>query len=161
MSEPPHPIPGSSIGRLQNLRRLARLLDNAIGIPGTKLRFGLDPLLGLIPGGGDAIGLLLSSLVVLEAARMGVKQSTLGQMVLNVVLETLAGTFPVLGDVFDLAWKANIKNLELLENDLNLQLEPRRPNWGAVITLTLSLVLGMIGLLLLGIAAIQRIVRSL
>lgn len=110
--------------RLERLRNFSQLLDNAIAIPGTKFRFGLDPLLGLIPGGGDIVGMVFSCLVLFEASRLGASQTTLGRMTLNVLLETLVGTIPGIGDLFDVAWKSNTKNIELLDDYLGVQQSP-------------------------------------
>jgi Domain of unknown function (DUF4112) len=107
--------------RLERLRNFSQLLDNAIAVPGTKFRFGLDPLLGLIPGGGDTVGMVLSCLIVFEASRLGASQKTLGQMTFNVLLETILGTIPGIGDLFDVAWKSNTKNIKLLDDHLGVQ----------------------------------------
>lgn len=103
---------------LKRLRQLARLLDKAIVIPGTKLGIGLDPILGLLPGGGDFLGIMLSAYIVLEAARLGASKATLSKMVSNIVIDSIVGTVPVLGDLFDFAWTANTKNITLLEAHL-------------------------------------------
>lgn len=95
-------------------RDLARLLDSAITIPGTGIRLGLDSIIGLLPAGGDAIGAALSSIIVLTALKQGVPKPVVWRMVGNVVIDTLIGTVPVIGDLFDVAWKANNKNAELL-----------------------------------------------
>ncbi|MBW4536954.1 MAG: DUF4112 domain-containing protein [Pleurocapsa minor HA4230-MV1] len=108
------------ISKLTRLRRVSRILDNAIAIPGTKISFGLDPILGLIPGGGDTITGGIAAYIVVEAARMGVPREILGKMVGNILIDSFAGTVPVVGDLFDLGWKANVKNLELLEKHLDL-----------------------------------------
>lgn len=108
------------IGKLTRLRRVSKILDNAIAIPGTKISFGLDPILGLIPGGGDTITGGIAAYIVVEAARMGVPREILGKMVGNILIDSFAGTVPVVGDLFDLGWKANVKNLELLEKHLDL-----------------------------------------
>jgi hypothetical protein len=107
--------------RLERLRNFSRLLDNAIAIPGTNYRVGLDPLLGLIPGGGDTVGMVLSCLIVFEASRLGASKTTLGQMTFNVLLETLVGTVPGIGDLFDVVWKSNIKNIKLLDEHLGVE----------------------------------------
>ncbi|MEC4986335.1 MAG: DUF4112 domain-containing protein [Oscillatoria sp. PMC 1068.18] len=104
--------------RLARVRSLSYLLDNAIGIPGTNYRIGLDPLLGLFPAAGDYVGSAISAYIVLEAARLGVSRNLLLQMAGNIILETLVGTVPMLGDLFDAAWKANSKNIALLEEHL-------------------------------------------
>ena len=99
----------------RRLAQLAWLLDNSIPLPGTRFRIGLDPLLGLVPGLGDLLGVLLSSYIVREAARLGAPPSVLTRMAFNVALEGLVGLVPVVGDVFDAAWKANQRNLVLLD----------------------------------------------
>lgn len=104
--------------RVQRVRRLAKLLDEAILIPGTNKRIGLDPIIGLIPGGGDTLTMLMSAYIVVEAALLGLPASTLLQMVGNIVIDALAGTVPVLGDLFDVVSKANSRNLKLLEAHL-------------------------------------------
>ncbi|MEL7350190.1 MAG: DUF4112 domain-containing protein [Cyanobacteria bacterium P01_A01_bin.116] len=105
----------SAQSSLQRLRQMSYLLDNAIAIPGTKIRFGLDPILGVLPGGGDVLTGLMSVYIVFEAARMGLPAQTLGRMGFNIVLDTLTGLVPVLGDLFDVTWKANSQNVRLLE----------------------------------------------
>ncbi|MDJ0595250.1 MAG: DUF4112 domain-containing protein [Pleurocapsa sp. MO_226.B13] len=112
--------PAKHIAKVNKLRRISRILDNAIPIPGTKIRFGLDPILGLLPGGGDTITGGISAYIVVEAARMGVPREVLGKMVANILLDSFAGTIPVLGDLFDVGWKSNIKNIALLERHLEI-----------------------------------------
>ena len=98
------------------MRDLARVLDEAIRIPGTNIRIGLDALLGLLPGGGDVAGGLFSGLIILQAARSGAPKSVLGRMLGNVALDVIVGAIPILGDVFDVAWRANTRNVRLLES---------------------------------------------
>jgi hypothetical protein len=100
---------------LDRLGRLAWLLDSAFVLPGTRFRFGIDALLGLIPGLGDALGVVISGYIIREAARAGVPASVLVRMALNVAVEGIVGIVPVAGDVFDAAWKANQRNVALLE----------------------------------------------
>jgi hypothetical protein len=100
--------------RLEQLRRLAWLLDSSIPIPGTRLSIGLEALIGLIPGLGDLIGVVLSSYILREAHAMGVSRGVLARMALNVAIEGVAGSVPVAGDIFDAAWKANQRNVRLL-----------------------------------------------
>ena len=90
--------PDAKAPTLKRLRQLSWLLDNAVTIPGTKVGIGLDPLIGLIPIGGDFLGVMLSSYIVLEAARLGVSQRTLGKMVFNIIIDGVVGSVPVLGD---------------------------------------------------------------
>ncbi|MEM8677508.1 MAG: DUF4112 domain-containing protein [Cyanobacteria bacterium P01_G01_bin.67] len=110
----------TQISKLSKLRRISRLLDNAITIPGTKISFGLDPILGLLPGGGDTLTGGIAAYIVVEAARMGVSRQVLWKMVGNILIDSFAGTIPVVGDLFDVGWKANVKNIELLEQHLDL-----------------------------------------
>lgn len=104
--------------RLARLRGIANLYDAGLRIPGTKIRIGLDPLIGLVPGLGDLIGAGVALWVVLEAADLGASGFVLLRMILNVAIDTIGGTLPVAGDIFDALWKANIKNVQLLERHL-------------------------------------------
>lgn len=103
---------------LKRIRKIAKLLDSAIGIPGTKIRFGLDPILGLIPGGGDLIAAGISAYMIYLATRFGLERSQILKMVKNVAIETSIGFVPIAGDIFDAYFKANIRNLEILEQHL-------------------------------------------
>lgn len=105
------------------LRRLAWLLDSSIPIPGTRFTVGLDALIGLFPFVGDLVGVLLSAYIVGEAARLGAPKSVLWRMSLNAGIEGLVGIVPLAGDVFDAAFKANQRNVRLLEAWLD---QPRR-----------------------------------
>jgi hypothetical protein len=97
------------------LRRWARLLDAAFTVPGTSITFGLDPLLGLIPGLGDLVTPVFALILQAHAFRRRVPKVVQLRMLLNVLIDSLLGAIPVVGDVFDLAWKANVRNLSLLE----------------------------------------------
>ncbi len=110
--------PADQEARIQRIRTLARLLDNAFGIPGTNWRFGWDSLIGLVPGGGDLATALLASYIVAEAAKLGVPRRTLWRMLANVAIDMAGGAVPFAGDVFDFAFKANRKNLKLVEQHL-------------------------------------------
>jgi hypothetical protein len=101
--------------RTKRVRVLARLLDSSISIPGTSLKFGLDPVIGLIPGIGDLLGAVMSGYIILEAVRADVPNVTLVRMLVNVGVDTLLGAVPALGDLFDAAWKSNTMNVALLE----------------------------------------------
>jgi hypothetical protein len=97
------------------LRRMARLFDAAFRIPGTQFRFGLDPLLGLIPGIGDLASPVLTVAMLWQAVKFGVPKVVLARMVLNALIDAGVGAIPVLGDAFDFAWRANEWNMALLE----------------------------------------------
>ena len=105
--------------QVDRLRSLAHFLDDAIPIPGTKYRVGIDPILGLFPGVGDYLATILSAYIVLQAYRMGVPKESLLRMVVNIILDTLVGIVPILGDLFDAGWKANQKNIALVESHLD------------------------------------------
>jgi len=107
--------PRASTPGVERVRLVSWLLDDAVRVPFTDRRVGLDALLGLLPLGGDAVGGVLSLYVVLEGYRQGVSRRVLARMVGNVVLDLLVGSVPVVGDVFDAAWKANARNRDLLE----------------------------------------------
>ena len=98
----------------ERLNRLAWLLDSSIPIPGTRLTVGLDALIGLVPVVGDLIGVALSSYILHEARNMGVSKAVLLRMALNVAVEGVVGIVPFAGDVFDAAFKANQRNVRLL-----------------------------------------------
>lgn len=100
---------------LRRARALARILDTAVGIPGTKIRIGLDPVLGLVPGAGDVASAMLSAYIVLIAANKGTPRPVIWRMLGNIAVDTALGSVPVLGDLFDVAYKSNIRNVELLE----------------------------------------------
>jgi len=102
--------------RLAKLDALASFMDSAIVIPGTNIRFGADALIGLIPGIGDAVSAGVSCLIVLEARRMGAPAHVIGRMIGNIALDSLAGAIPLIGDLFDVAFRANLRNMRLLRN---------------------------------------------
>jgi Domain of unknown function (DUF4112) len=110
---------------IERLRQLAHLLDDRFRIPGTSYRIGLDGLIGLLPGLGDAVTTLLSLYIVLEARRLGLPLTKLGRMGLNVGVDAVLGAVPVLGDLFDVAWKANRRNLALLLDHLDAERRTR------------------------------------
>ncbi|MCQ8241490.1 DUF4112 domain-containing protein [Rhizosaccharibacter radicis] len=104
--------------RLKRIRRLAWLLDAALRIPGTRFRFGIGTLIGLPPAAGDAVLALISLYIVWEAHRLGVPKAVIARMLGNVAVEAVAGSVPVLGDVIDATYKANLRNIALLEAHL-------------------------------------------
>jgi uncharacterized membrane protein YidH (DUF202 family) len=108
------------------LARLAAMLDDEFRIPGLGARFGLDPLIGLIPGFGDVIGGILSFAFVFAAFERRLPRITIARMVANILIDTLGGTLPVFGDLFDMYWKANRMNYNLL---LRNRTAPRAHSW--------------------------------
>jgi hypothetical protein len=131
--------------RLKRLRQLSRLLDSAIVIPGTKQRIGLDPIIGLIPGGGDTISAALSGYIIIEAALMGLPREALVRMVMNLLIDTVVGSVPVLGDVFDVVSKANLRNMQIVESHVKAPQPSAKAD-------KLFIVLLIVGLLVLTIA---------
>jgi hypothetical protein len=103
---------------MKRLELLARFLDDAIEVPGTRYRIGWDGVIGMIPGVGDAISATLSGYLVWEAHRLGVSTGTKLKMIVNILIDMLVGIVPVLGDLLDFAWKANRRNLQLLREAL-------------------------------------------
>jgi len=103
---------------LERLDFLATLLDSAVLIPGTKIRFGADAIIGLVPGIGDAITTALSAWIVYEAHRLGVPRHLLVRMIGNVAIDGLFGAVPLVGDLFDVMWRANKRNMRLLRQHL-------------------------------------------
>ncbi|HEX2164824.1 MAG TPA: DUF4112 domain-containing protein [Thermoanaerobaculia bacterium] len=97
------------------VRRLVEVMDQSFAVPGTRFRFGLDALIGMIPAVGDILGMLIGSAVFFEAVRLRVPVRVLGQMLFNLWLDSVVGSVPVVGDAFDFVFKANRRNLKLLE----------------------------------------------
>lgn len=147
--------------QLKQIRFLSHWLDNAITIPGTSWRIGLDPIIGLIPAVGDYAGAILSSYIVLQAARLGVPKEKLTQMTFNIILELLVGTVPVAGDLFDAAWKANRQNLQLLEEHLEVAPQETKVNWVFVILLLSLVALVLVGTTIVAIAILRAIWQAL
>ena len=114
---------------LAEIESLVRLLDSRFRVPGTGIRFGLDGLLGLIPGIGDAATGAASLYIVHRARALGVPNHVLARMLANVAIDMAAGSVPLLGDIFDVAFKANLRNLDLLRRHLRAEpvAAPRRP----------------------------------
>jgi hypothetical protein len=100
---------------LQRANYVATLLDDAIEVPGTDIRFGLDAVVGLLPVSGDVASAILSLYIVVEAIRSGVPRSTAVRMLFNVVLDAVVGSIPLVGDLFDVYFKANRRNIRLFE----------------------------------------------
>jgi hypothetical protein len=104
--------------RLARLRKLAWLIDASFGLPGTRFRFGLNSVIGLLPVGGDAVLGALSLYIIYEAAQLGIPRHKLLRMVANVGVEVVGGSIPIFGDLFDMALKANLRNLRIIEDHL-------------------------------------------
>ena len=142
----------TSSRRLAALARFAELLDSGIRIPGTQLRFGLDPLIGLIPGVGDAAGAVLAGWILVEAIRLGASRATLVRIAGNIALDAGFGTVPLIGDIFDFAWKANVRNVTLLERHLRDPARAMRADRSFV-----AFVIGGITVVTLGLFALAAV----
>ncbi|HEY0307038.1 MAG TPA: DUF4112 domain-containing protein [Acidobacteriaceae bacterium] len=110
----------------ENLDLLSHVLEDCFRIPGTRIRFGIDGIIGLIPGLGDIITGLSACIIVVAAWFRGVPYVTLVRMLVNVAIDVIIGAIPFLGDIFDIAWKANRRNYKLLTRHLS---EPHRHTW--------------------------------
>lgn len=131
ISHPPIGVPHTArvcpCRPLSNAGRLAWLLDNQFQVPGTSLRVGLDGLIGLIPGVGDTLASCLSLFILSEAIQRKVRRTTIAKMAGNIALDWVIGLVPLLGDVFDIVYKANMRNVALLEADLAARAGDARP----------------------------------
>jgi len=123
------------------------VLDTAIRIPGTNVRFGLDPIIGLIPGLGDLASAVLSGYVVLTGIRLGAPRSLIARMIANVAIDTVVGSVPVIGDLFDASWKSNQRNVALLERHVGV--EPKAPRGGRLV-----FALGVVVLVLVAVGGV-------
>jgi hypothetical protein len=107
--------------RIERLDRLATLLDTAFVVPGTNIRFGADALVGLVPGAGDAVTTALAAWIVYEAHQLGASRRVLIRMAGNVAIDGLLGAVPVFGDIFDVAFRANRRNVRILREHFGLE----------------------------------------
>jgi hypothetical protein len=149
--------------QLRRLKSFSRLLDSSIPLPGG-FRIGLDGIIGLIPGFGDVAGGVASSYIIIEAARFGASTTTLLHMVFNVLFESLVGLVPIIGDLFDFIWKANDKNIALLEKQLASpppKSSPEHRLTTTVVVILLILVAGIVGLAYLGFILLLQLFAAL
>lgn len=147
------PLTGEVIDpRIADVEALARWFDYAFVLPGG-FRYGMAGIIGLIPGIGDVIDALVSLYIVYRAVQLGVPRVTIARMMLNVGIEAMAGAVPLIGDLFDVAFKANRRNYELLRSHLAEPRRQRRMDWlfvlGAVLLAILSIALPLWGLAVL------------
>jgi hypothetical protein len=126
--------------RLDALRKVAQLLDSAFVVPGTSMRIGLDPILGLVPGLGDLISPLFTVGILWQGRELGIPKVVQLRMIFNVAIDTVVGLVPVLGDLFDFAWKANDMNMVLLERHAHEEHPAAPGDWAFVAAMILLLV---------------------
>ena len=138
----------------RRLQRLARLMDSSIALPGG-YRIGWDGIIGLIPGIGDVVGLGVSAWIVLGAARLGAPKATLARMAGNVAVESLIGAVPLFGDLFDLVFKANERNMRLLERHAREpeRLERHSRRWLLGLAVAAVVLVVLVGWLIVAVAA--------
>lgn len=151
MAKPDSPVP------IQRLRTISWVFDELFRIPGTNFRFGLDALLGLLPGGGDLAGGAISAYAIVVAARLGAPPAVIARMTLNVAIDALFGMIPLLGDLFDASWKANRKNVDLLERYVLAPQQARRSSMLVVAVALLAIVLVLVGVAALSVWVIRQI----
>jgi hypothetical protein len=140
--------------RLADVETLARWMDDAVPLPGP-FAIGLDALLGLIPGIGDAIGALISLYIVWRGVQMGVPRVTIMRMMTNIGIDTLVGSIPVVGDTFDFAWKSNKMNVELLRAHLSDTRRQKKRDWLFI----LLMVVLLIAVIVLPVIAVIKLIN--
>lgn len=130
---------GADLFSDENLRHIAHVLDDFLRIPGTNIRFGLDGIVGLVPGIGDMLGAMASWIIILGAWLRGVPKITIARMFANVAIETVIGAIPLAGDAFDIWWKANQRNVALLERSVKMPKKGIRRDWAFLILLMIAM----------------------
>jgi hypothetical protein len=120
-------LPDASMARLE---ALARLMDGIVTIPGTNIRMGLDGFIGLVPVAGDVVSGLISSYLIWEAKQLGAPRWLIARMIGNMAIDSTIGAIPLLGDAFDVMFRANMKNMALLRRHLEKRGLQRRPSFG-------------------------------
>jgi hypothetical protein len=145
---------------LRRIRTLTRISDGVIPIPGTEKKIGLDPIIGLLMGGGDSVGFILSTYILLESLRFKLPKQTLLRMLSNVAIDAVVGTVPFLGDLFDFVWGANAKNLKLLESHLENPKEQKAADQ-AFVLLILAALVGILALAIIWGAWVVSTIGSL
>lgn len=149
------------VDRLSGARTLAHLLDDGIRIPVLGVRFGLDAVIGLVPGLGDFSGAILSSYVVLLGARLGAPRSVILRMIGNVAVDTIGGSVPLLGDLFDVGFKSNLRNVALLDRWIDQPGRTHATSRRAVGFTVLALAVLAIGGLALAVLVVRALVIAL
>ena len=126
--------------RVDALRQLKRLLDEAFRVPGTNIRFGWDPIIGLVPWVGDALTAILSCAIIVQAHQMRLPKVVQLRMLLNVAIDVIVGVVPFVGDVADVFWKSNTRNFALLERHAAQAQPPTFGDWLFVAGVVLAVI---------------------
>jgi|TARA_B110000914_G_C15404054_1_gene418644 hypothetical protein len=134
--------------KLLRLKLLGNRLDEIITIPGTKYKIGIDPIIGIFPVIGDLLGSILSIYIIYSGSKMGVSAQVIAKMSLNLGIDFTVGLIPVFGDIFDMGWKANKKNIELIEKNINQTKENN--GFNNLIIATLTILILVVFLMILG-----------
>ena len=143
---------------LNGARAVARLLDSSGRIPGTNIRFGLDPIIGLIPGVGDVAGAILSGYIVLVGIRLGASRSIVIRMLANIAVDTLVGSIPLVGDAFDVGWKSNNRNVALLERFLERPAATTASSRALILLVVLTLAALAAGAVVVSLFALRALI---
>jgi hypothetical protein len=152
------PVP-SSTPEFSTSRRLAKLLDDLVRIPGTKQGIGLDALLGLVPGFGDLLGSGISGAIMFDAVRHRVPVPVLARMAWNLLLDAALGLVPLVGDLVDIAHRANVRNFRLLEKAVAANPDPGPPTVGYVLAALVLTVLPLLVTVALGVLTLVLLFR--
>ncbi len=144
---------------LRNLDVLAKLMDSQFTIPGTNIKFGLDALIGLVPGVGDFAGFLVSGYMVSILAKNGASGFVIARVTLNIVLDAIIGSIPVLGDIFDVAFKANQRNMKIIHEHY-VDGRHRGGAWKVIVPVLLVLFIVFAGLVWAGYKLFSWIFQS-
>jgi hypothetical protein len=151
-----------TVERIALARFLAELLDQRFTIPGTSIRFGLDPILGLIPGIGDALANLAGSAILLIAAQYRLPKIVLLRMGLNVAFNALIGAIPVVGDIFSIWFRSNVRNAQLLDRYVSAERQtPTAGDWAFVVAVILGIVLLLIGIFVVFVWLVKQVWNTL
>jgi Domain of unknown function (DUF4112) len=145
-------LSASTISKIAHLRSVSNFWDNALRVPGTKMRIGLDSVMGVFPLGGDALGIILSCYILFYAVQFQIPTTVLIRMVVNIALDGAIGVVPILGDLFDTTWKANSRNVDLLEAHIQDRTLSRKTNF--LILLVLWAIVIIIAIVIAIIAAL-------
>ena len=137
--------------KLIRLKRLSERLDNTFTIPGTKYKIGIEALIGAVPIIGDLIGGILASYIMYSGMKMGAPPQIIARMAVNIAIDFTIGSIPIIGDLFDLVWKANKKNVELIEETTLLNEETNKINY----LIVAMLIVGLIAIILATLAIIS------
>ena len=147
----PRPLTAGQEQRLKALKHMSRLLDSAFVLPGTEIRIGLDPILGLVPGLGDLVSPIFAIAMLWQGRDLGIPRLVQMRMIFNVAIDALVGMLPIAGDIFDFTWKANDRNYALLERHAYEHRRPTAGDWLFVAGLiALLLVIAAVPFLLAG-----------